>query len=172
MRILFLLFLSIISMTAQSQKAVVFTVHDGDSYGVRFLSRPDTTVYIRLHNVDSPEIIFYVTKDQPYGRQAAKNMLNYLKGDTVSVTVVYRDMFNRMVCDVVVDSVDVSEYVIATGNGWYQSDSATTLEREARLKALQQAADKANVGLWGEKGRKLRPETWRRKYSRRAFEGQ
>lgn len=169
----FLIFLCLFCATfataqrfATNDPAVVYAVHDGDSYGVRFLSRPDTTIYIRLHNVDSPEIIFYVTKDQPYGRQAGSNMRSFLKGDTVLVTVVYNDVFGRLVCDVTKNGIDLTEYVISTGNGWYQPDSATTLEREAKLKSLQAEAKKKKKGLWGEKGSKVRPETWRKKYSR------
>lgn len=149
------------------QLGVVRVVHDGDSYGIRFLERPDTTIYIRIHNIDAPEVIFYVTKDQPYSRKSAENMRAWLKGDTVEVTLSYMDTFRRLVCDVSKNGIDVAEYAIQTGNAWYQPDIATTLEREAKLKQLQEEAKKKKKGLWGEKGRKYRPDTWRKKYSRR-----
>ena len=148
------------------QKAIVRSIHDGDSYGVRFFSRPDTTIMVRLHNVDAPEVIFYVTKDQPYARKSAENMRKFLLRDTVEITVVYKDAFKRLVCDIVKDSTDLSSYVISHGYGWFSNDDATTLDRAAELKELQNTADKANLGLWGEPGRKLRPETWRKRYSR------
>lgn len=172
MKQLIIIILSIIPFTLQSQQfgvpqfAKVIAIHDGDSYGVRFLDRPDTTIFIRLHNVDAPEVIFYVTKDQPYSRQAAQNVRDQIKGDTVSVTPIYKDVFGRLVCDVLDDSIDLTEWVIMSGNAWYQSDSATSLEREAKLKDLQKFAEKKKFGLWGQPGRKLRPDTWRKRYSR------
>lgn len=165
MKNLFLLFL-IFTSTLSAQKAIVSAVHDGDSYGVRYLSRPDTTIWIRLHNVDCPEVIFYVTKDQPYGREAGYNMRQLLKGDTVDVKLVYIDTFHRPVCDVYKDSINLTDYVLEHGYGWYLVDSATTLEREIEIKQLQKQAQDKKLGLWGERGRKIRPETWRKKYSR------
>ena len=166
MKNLFLLFL-IFTSTLSAQKAIVRAVHDGDSYGVRFLDRPDTTIFVRLHNVDCPEVIFYVTKDQPFAREASRLMREYLKGDTVEIKVVYKDTFGRLVCDITAkDSVDLTDYVISHGYGWYLVDPATTLEREAEIKALQKFAQNRDLGLWGEKGRKIRPATWRKKYSR------
>lgn len=163
----FTVFGQLSTLEVQSKSAKVISVHDGDSYGVRFLERPDTTIMIRLHNVDAPEVIFYVTKDQPFGRQAGNKMRDFLKGDTVQVSVVYKDTFGRLVCDVTTsDSTDVAEYMLIRGYGWYDDDKATSLERAAKLKGYQKEADKANLGLWGEKGRKLRPDTWRKKYSR------
>lgn len=163
--LLFILMFMVFASDAQ-RLAVVRAVHDGDSYGVRFLDRPDTTIFLRLHNVDAPEVIFYVTKDQPYARKAGAHMRELLKGDTIDVTVVYKDKYNRLVCDMKLDTIDLTEYVISTGNGWFMDDAATTVEREAELRALQEMAKSNKLGLWGERGRKVRPDTWRRKYTR------
>ena len=141
-------------------------VHDGDSYGVRFFTRPDTTIWIRLHNVDCPEVVFYVVKEQPFGKEAGKRMREFLKGDTVNVEVVYTDTFGRLTADVTKDSIDLSEYVLSHGYGWYVADAATSLERESVLKTLQIRAKNKNLGLWGLKGRKYTPAYWRKKYSR------
>lgn len=155
-----------IAFFSNAQKAIVTAVHDGDSYGVRFLNRPDTTIWIRLHNVDCPEVIFYVTKDQPFGREAGKLMREFLKGDTVDVKFIYFDTFKRPVCDVYKDTINLTDYVLTNGYGWFLVDSATTLERENEIKEMQMYAQNKKLGLWGLKGRKVRPETWRRKYSR------
>jgi len=152
--------------TLNSKTAIVRAVHDGDSYGVRFFDRPDTTIFLRLHNVDAPEIAFYVTKDQPYGRQAGNNMRDLLKGDTVQVTVVYKDNYNRLVCDIKIDTIDLTEYVIRTGNGWFSDDKSISEIRRDYLKSLQKDAMNAKLGLWSLTGRKIRPDTWRKKYNR------
>jgi len=171
MKNLILILLTFVCFNLQAQfdgskKAIVITVHDGDSYGIKFLDRLDTTVYIRLHNIDAPEVVFYVIKDQPYARQSAKAIRDLIKGDTIDVTFSYKDTFKRLVCDVKKDSIDLTEYAIANGLAWYESDKATELERLEYLKSLQKKAQEAKIGLWGEPGRKLRPATWRRRYSR------
>jgi endonuclease YncB( thermonuclease family) len=163
---IFLFLLFIINNAVSQNLAVVRAVHDGDSYGVRFLDRQDTTIFLRLHNVDSPEITFYSTKDQPYGRQAGNNMRNLLKGDTVEVTVVYKDFYNRLVCDIKLDTIDLTEYVIQTGNGWFSDDNYLSDSRRKYLKFLQKDAMKKKLGLWSLSGRKIRPDTWRKRYAR------
>lgn len=154
------------SIESPTKLAIVREVHDGDSYGVRFLDRMDTTVYVRLHNVDCPEVIFYVTKDQPYARIAGQNIRDLIKGDTVKVTYVYKDVYKRLVCDVYKDSINLTDYIIQNGLGWALIDEVTPKDRRLELQAMQSKAKVSKLGLWSEKIRPLRPSTWRKKYSR------
>jgi len=147
--------------------ATVTRVHDGDSYAVKFHHLPDTNIFIRLKNVDAPEIKFFVSKDQPYGRAAGNHMRNYLKNREVQVTFRYFDIYQRLVCDVRLDSIDLTEYVISNGIGWYLDDVVISATRAEKLKQLQETAKLNKLGLWGEPGRKLRPSTWRKRYSLR-----
>ena len=150
------------SLYSQLPQAVVYAVHDGDSYKVGFIGdTTNTKIWIRLHLVDAPEVRSNtINKDQTNGRMIADYMRNYLKGDTVSVDTLYRDIYNRPVTKVYKDKVDVSEYMLQNGYAWYISDGSKNIDPKYKKAYLQ--ARKLKIGIWDDKNI-IKPSTFRKK---------
>lgn len=148
---------------------VVKAVHDGDSYKVQY---PNGEVeWVRLWGVDCPEVISnHIKKNQPYGVQAGNFVRSWLKGERVVMhsEVETDDPFGRRIVRIQVDSAlyskldsvpgefmnDLSAYLVENGYAWYIN---------ASLKENQERAKQTKIGLWALPGRKLRPETWRKR---------
>lgn len=164
---LFLIAVMLFSLNLSAQElGVVKAVHDGDSYKVHFLSK-DTTYWIRLWGADAPEVISnHVTAHQPGGVQSGQFARTYLKNDTVLVEYVSTDEFNRSVCKVFRDSVDVTKYLIENGQAWWYGDKKMPKEYLAELKRLQLEARQSQLGFWGLPGTKFRPSRWRADHKR------
>ena len=138
---------------------------DGDSYRVQ-----DSTgkVYvIREHNADSPEKqSIYVTANQPYGLEAAKKVRDLLKGKTVRVEVLYKDQYGRNIGETYLDSLHVNHYLVLNGLAWYRPDTKVvpSAQEDADYKAWLAIAKQKKYGLWGQKGTKIAPWTWRARH--------
>ena len=90
------------------------------------------------------------------------------KGNQVEVQTLFRDQYQRMICKVklinILDrtlDIDLTWMMISTGNAWYLIEPNQTDEEKVILKGWQGASVAGKRGLWGIKGRKLRPSTWR-----------
>ena len=152
----------------QILEGVVKAVHDGDSYKIDFGSE---TNWVRIYGCDSPELISnYVTKDQPFGRQSGNLIRELIKGKTVKVETLFKDQYGRLVCNVYLNDINLTEYIISNGLGWYMEDAKMEDSLKVKLKADQLTAKAAKKGLWGESGRKVRPETWRKNNRRFTME--
>lgn len=164
---LFLIVAMLFAVNLSAQElGVVKAVHDGDSYKVHFLSR-DTTYWVRLWGADAPEVISnHVNAHQPGGIQAGQFARNYLKNDTVLLEFVSTDEFNRSVCKVWKDSVDVTKYLIENGHAWWYGDKKMSKQYLAEIKQLQLEAKQSQLGFWGLDGFKNRPSTWRNNHKR------
>ena len=156
--------------TLFSQDTVLIkAVHDGDSYKIQW--KTGEIEWVRLWGVDCPEVISnHITQNQPYGVQAGNFVRNWLKGQSVVIdtTSSQDDPFERRVVKIKLDSAlyprisivpgeyinDLSTFLVVTGNAWWLDPS---------LKDYQTMAKETKIGLWGLPGRKLRPETWRKR---------
>lgn len=137
----------------------VTAVHDGDSIKVVF---PTETVWVRLYGCDAPEVISnYVSANQPFGTEAGLLLRDTVKGKTVKVETLFRDVYNRMICKVTLDGKDLTEFMVENGYAWWYQEPKMKPEIKERLKTLHNTAKEGKLGLWGEKGRKVRPTTWR-----------
>ena len=145
-----------------SQDAVlVKAVHDGDSYKVQY--KDGRIRWIRLWGVDAPEVQSnHITATQVYGREAGNNLRKLLKGKKVLIDSCSTDSFKRIVAQVRIDSIDVTEYVLSTGNGWWLNNDGIDPVELQKLKDLQEKARLEKKGLWGMKGMKTRPSTFRK----------
>ena len=164
-----------LSLGAQPlQPAIVKAVHDGDSYKVSFVEKPDSVVWLRLYGVDAPEVRFpgVIPFDQPYGRAAADSVRQLIKGQTVFVKYRYTDVYKRPVCEIfftaktpepAVDTLDLAQHIVLKGWAWYRDEHKNT-KGNAHLKKIQAYAKEQKVGLWGLTGRAVRPDTFRRKF--------
>jgi len=153
----------------ETKVGIVKAVHDGDSIKVKF--EDGEIVWIRLYGCDAPEVHSnYVSAAQPYGKEAGDFLRNLIKGKQVRVETLFRDEFKRMICKVefpysLEDQstilLNLTEYLIETGNAWWLTEPRQTPEQQLKLKELHNTAKVGKKGLWGELGRKLRPSTWR-----------
>lgn len=164
-------FLPFLSISQTTHPVLVKAVHDGDSYKVKF---QDTTFWIRIYGCDAPEVISnHVAKHQPYGLKASENVRQLIKGDTIYIDTLYRDMYDRLVCKVYLDSLseqNLTDWLIKTGNAWWLDEPTMSKGTKSYLQALQQEATNIKVGLWSLSGRKLRPATWRSRNRRFSLE--
>ena len=173
---LFLLCLTISLNAQQLRPAIVKAVHDGDSYKVSFANaeKPDSAVWVRLYGVDAPEVRFpgVIPFDQPYGRAAADSVRQLIKGQTVLVKYRYSDVYKRPVCEIfftvknpepTTDTLDLAQYIVLKGWAWYREERKNTKGNNL-LKNIQAYAKEQKAGLWGLKGRAIKPETFRKKF--------
>ncbi len=151
----------------ETKLATVKAVHDGDSIKVKF--EDGEVVWIRLHGCDAPEVVSnHVSASQPYGKEAGDYLRKLVKGNQVEVETLFLDQYNRMICKVKLVNpldrnldVDLTWLLISAGNAWWLSEPKQTKEERELMKGWHEAAQEANVGLWAQPGRKLRPSTWR-----------
>ncbi len=148
----------------QTLEGLVTAVHDGDSIKVVF---PSETVWVRLYGCDAPEVISnYVSANQPFGVDSGKALRDLVKGKKVVVETLFKDVYNRMICKVTLDGVDLTEYLVTNGLAWWLSEPRIKPETRAKLKDLHEASKASKKGLWGISGRKVRPSTWRKDHKR------
>lgn len=148
---------------------LVKAIHDGDSYKIQW--KTGETEWVRLWGVDCPEVPSnHITKAQPYGVQAGNFVRSVLKGQWVVIdtTTKQDDPFLRRVVKIKLDSAlysridsvpgeyvnDLSTYLVLNGYAWWLDKS---------LQDEMEIAKDSKIGLWSLPGRKLRPETWRKR---------
>jgi endonuclease YncB( thermonuclease family) len=169
---LLILFLSITSLSAQDT-VLVKAVHDGDSYKIQW--KTGEIEWVRLWGVDCPEVLFppHLTKAQPYGVQAGNFVRSWLKGERIVIDTFpdQDDPFQRRIVKVQIDSAlyskldqldsipgewinDLSTYLVENGYAWWL---------DPILRTNQDRAKQTKIGLWGLPGRKVRPDTWRKR---------
>lgn len=166
-----LLFVTSLSALSAQDTVLVRAVHDGDSYKIQWNS--GEIEWVRLWGCDAWEVVFppHVTKNQPYGVQTGNFVRSVLKGQRVVIdtSVGQDDPFGRRVVKVKLDSAlysridsvpgeyvnDLSTYLVLNGYAWWVDKS---LQDEMEL------AKQTKIGAWGLPGRKIKPETWRRKH--------
>ena len=164
-----ILFFCLVSSSLFSQQVTVKAVHDGDSYKIQW--QDGTNEWVRLWGVDAPEIRSnHITANQPFGVQAGNYVRSWLKGQVVTIdtTVGQDDPFGRRVVKIQIDSAlyscldsvpgeylnDLSTYLVRNGYAWWFDKS---------LQDSQDFAKESKLGLWGLPGRKIRPETFRKR---------
>jgi len=167
----FIFFSYAIFASAQSVKAKVYAVHDGDSFKV-LVEGETVKKWVRIQGVDCPEVYSpYVSKRQPYGKQAGDSLRALIKHRTIDIEPIGTDAYGRTVVMAGMynspDSakyINLTEYIIEKGWGWYTIDSIMTPNYITALMNAQQSAEATKLGLWGMPGPKTRPSAWRRLY--------
>jgi len=148
----------------QTLTGTVTAVHDGDSIKVVFHGE---NVWVRLYGCDAPEVVSnHVTKSQPFGAESGNYLRLLLKGKTVKVETLFKDMYQRMICKVSIDGVDVTEHMVQNGHAWWLGEPKIDSSVKEKLKSMHNAAKADKKGLWSISGRKVRPATWRKDHKR------
>ena len=116
--------------------ARVTRVSDGDTIDVT--TSANGIVRLRLEGIDAPEA------GQPFG-QLARNFTRQLAfNQLVTVRVLDRDQYDRLVVRVTSQGKDVSVELLKAGLAWHY----TQYSSDATLAAAEQDARKARRGLW------------------------
>lgn len=138
-------------------KAKVAWICDGDSIWVKTAFR---RYKLRLAGLDAPE------SEQTYGKQSAQALSDLIKGRKVTIRVVDRDIYGRLVSFIQSeDGVDVNVSMVALGAAWPYFAFLKRMPRgvaDPFYKAYHESRN-ARVGLWQE-ARPQAPWTWRREH--------
>lgn len=154
--ILFLLLHGAATAAARFE-ARVLRVKDGDSVVVEQLLAKRRSE-IRLAGIDAPEY------SQPWGPQARAALSRMLGRGNVTVEVVDRDRYHRLVARMWVGRRYVNAEMVHSGNAW--AFDRYVPDREIR--AAEAAARTARAGLWAlPPENRLPPATWRALHPRR-----
>lgn len=117
-------------------EGLVRDVSDGDTLVVEVGGE---TVRVRLHGVDCPE------KDQPYGQKAKSFTADRCLNESVRVTVVDVDRYNRSVGEVVLeDGESLNRELLREGLAWWYHQYSDDLN----LGQLEIEARASRRGLW------------------------
>lgn len=126
----------------------VVNVHDGDT--VTALDEENVQHRIRLQGIDAPET------GQPFGRAARDDLVDLVKGKTVSVEQRGRDRYGRVLATLEVGGEDVGSRMVARGLAWHY----VRFSKDERLAAAEREARAARRGLWGDPS-PVPPWDWR-----------
>ena len=108
---------------------------------------------VRLHGIDTPE------RDQPYGKQATRN-LDKLIGGKVFVVEKDTDRYGRLVGVIYTpEGVNVNEAMVCNGSAWWYSRYA---KFDSGLRKCQAKAKEEGLGLWADDD-PMAPWDWRRR---------
>jgi len=149
-------------------KVKVKAVHDGDSWKVEFSD--GRVEWVRIVGIDAPEVFSpYVLKTQPWGVEAGNVARNEFKGKTILIDTLpvpqNRDYYGRLLVEAYTNDKLISLSLVERGLAW----SVAVPNRRSPninlvLKNAQKYARQQKLGLFSEKRRPLRPETWRKRY--------
>lgn len=128
-----LILLATICLQLQSQ--IVIKVIDGDTYKVLLNGKLQT---IRLANVDAPEL------DQSFGIAVRDSVVSLIKGSTLSLEAITRDLFGRLIVAAKYKGVSLDSLLIAKGLAWFYISYSHKLE----LKNYEAAAKLKGLGIW------------------------
>jgi len=150
--IFFSLFFIFISSSAYSReqrvvRGTVTRVVDGDTVIVRPDAAGGEKFTCRLYGIDSPETPKRGKRGQEYGREADREMRNLVLGYRVDATLTGDKTYNREVCIIKKDGMDINREMVRTGYAWaYRKYLKGTyaseyIDAESRARAMR-------LGLW------------------------
>jgi endonuclease YncB( thermonuclease family) len=140
MKFLLLLLLLPSLCLGASFKAKVVAVHDGDTITV-LKGKKQKRVVVRLMGIDAPEL------QQVYGTDAAAVLSKLCLGQMASVVSQKLDTYGRTIASVKCNKVDAAKQMVGSGAAWVYDQY---VPKQSPLRALQQKAQAARVGLWAQ----------------------
>lgn len=140
----------------------VVHVADGDTLTLLLPDRTQTT--IRLSDIDSPESGSKGRPGQPYSHAAKQSLLALVKGQEASATCYEHDRWDRAVCTVSINGLDVNAQQLRLGMAWVNGASRRYV-RNPRSYDLAAQAQAARIGLWAGQGAQqpVPPWEWRQR---------
>lgn len=145
------LLLAATPLRAERFQALVLRVKDGDSLVVERLPQKRVSE-IRLAGIDAPEL------GQPWGPSARAALRRLVQGRQVTVVVVDRDRYGRLVGKLWVGGTYVNAAMTRSGNAW----AVRQYGADAEVRAGHAAARREGRGLWAlPPEQRIPPATWR-----------
>lgn len=135
--------------TRQTIHGRVVEVTDGDSFTIQ---QPTGYTRIRLFGVDAPE------SGQAHGEKAAAFLSRTIAGRLLTIRVVDRDPYGRLVA--IVESgngTTLNEMLLEEGHAWWYREYAP---QQQRYEELEASARRNQRGLWANSG-PVAPWKWR-----------
>lgn len=127
-------------------EGTVVALDDGDSFDLRLSE--GTTVAIRLHAIDAPEL------GQRHGKAARQALSDAIGGRPVRVDCYKVDPRGRYVCRAWAGGVDLQLRLLEQGHAWHFTqylDEQSNRERDLYARAQAQARSDRR-GLWRQAG--------------------
>jgi endonuclease YncB( thermonuclease family) len=127
----------------------VIKVVDGDTIDVL---HDRQSVRIRLNGIDAPE------KGQAYGNRAKQFVSDLASQKAVTVEIVDKDKYGRLVGDVFLpDAMNLNREIVKAGYAWWYRKYS----QDQLLGRLEEDARRARRGLWQDKS-PVPPWEWRK----------
>jgi endonuclease YncB( thermonuclease family) len=124
-------------------------VKDGDSLVAKIQG---VEMDFRLSDIDAPEL------DQPYGREAKRELLSLAAGKQLVLMPLDTDSYGRTVAHVWVGNTYLNRELVRRGGAWFYARYA----RDETLYDVEQEARAAKRGLWALPLRdRIEPWVWR-----------
>ena len=135
----------------KSSNAFVTRVVDGDTYVIQVNSYrgKETTLIVRLVNVDTPEIQF-IPKRRPaqaYGHQAKDSVEALILNKQVGLLYYGKDRYNRVLAFVNINGERLDEIILKRGWGWSSWEYHNQKQHKVG-KVLEAKAREQKIGLW------------------------
>ena len=137
---LLLALITVSAAFAQRFPVKVVGVSDGDTFTV--INRDNLQLKIRVYGIDAPE------KNQAYGNKSKQALSSLIFGKSIEIDVQTQEKWGRFVAKVYTpDGKDVALLMLQTGMAWHY----TRFDKTPSYAKAQEAAKKANKGLWADK---------------------
>ena len=136
------------ALQAQTDRATVLSIGDGDTIRVRKAGKPLT---VRLACIDAPE-----SAQAPYGQQARTYLQQRLPiGREVSLDIKTTDRYGRSVAEVISD-ININLALVEDGQAFAYRQYLSGCDAKAYLEA-EERASRARLGIWQVPGGITRP---------------
>ncbi len=148
--LIILLFVCTSTLASDLIEGTVIKVSDGDTIHVQ-LKKKD--VKIRLYGIDTPE------SKQEYGKEAMNLLAKLINDKTVTVYVVDKDKYDRLVGKVFYQGQYINLIMVQKGAAWWYKKYA---KKDIEFKIAEKWAKDNKLGLW-EENKPTPPWKWRKK---------
>ena len=138
-RVLFCIYMIILSLTAMAVSGRVIDVPDGDTLVIRSGNKK---IRVRMYGIDAPEL------KQKYGIEARDYLAGKILDKNVSIKVIDEDKYGRKVGKVYYKNKDMNLEMLETGNAWFYEYHA---KKEKGYRKAYENAKREKLGLWKDK---------------------
>jgi endonuclease YncB( thermonuclease family) len=143
---IFLLLFPSIAFSQITLSGKVIQVKDGDTV---VITPADGGQFFtcRLYGIDTPEIQHGKKPGQPYGEDATKELKRLILGHTVDVILTGAKTYNREVCIIKKDSININLEMVKLGYAWAYRQYLKRPYASEYINAENEARNK-RLGLW------------------------
>jgi len=124
----------------------VMQVKDGDTVVIS-LEEGGQFFICRLYGIDTPETAKRGKPGQPYGEEASKETKRLILGQTVHVTTTGAKTYNREVCRIERNNIDINLEMVKRGYAWAYKQYLKRPYASEYIEAENEAR-KQRLGLW------------------------